>query len=185
MKPSRMLIVLATILSCVTFLGSDKLALGMASRPPVIGSPAPEFQLSDLEGKTKSLSQYRGHVVLLNFWATWCKPCTKEMPAMQAAYDELKDQGLVVLAVNELEDLDRVREHISEHGHTFPVLLDHDNRIANMYGVVGLPVTVFIDETGRIQEYIRGGLLTTELIHQTVARLAMNAASHPLHPSDS
>ena len=104
---------------------------------------------------------------------------------MQAAYDELKDQGLIVLAVNELDDLDRVREHISEHGHTFPVVLDHDNRVANMYGVVGLPVTVFIDETGRIQEYIKGGLLTTELIHRTVARLATKTASHPPHPSDS
>ena len=171
MKPIPMLIVLATMFVCVTFPGSDRLALGMASRPPVIGSPAPEFQLPDLEGNTTSLSQYRGQVVLLNFWATWCKPCTKEMPAMQAAYDELKDQGLIVLAVNELEDLDRVRGHISEHGHTFPVVLDHDNRVANMYGVVGLPVTVFIDQTGRIREFVKGGLLTTELIRRTVARL--------------
>ncbi len=180
-----MLLVMATILSCLTILGSDRLALGMASRPPVIGSQAPEFQLTDLEGKTTRLSQYRGRVVLLNFWATWCKPCTKEMPALQAAYDELRDQGLVVLAVNELDDLDRVREHIRERGHTFPVVLDHDNRVANMYGVVGLPVTVFIDETGRIREYVRGGLLTTELIHRTVARLATSAASRPSSPSDS
>ncbi len=185
MKPLPMLIVLAATFAAVIFAGSDRLALGMASRPPVIGSPAPEFQLRDLEGNTTSLSQYRGQVVLLNFWATWCKPCTKEMPAMQAAYDALRDQGLVVLAVNELDDLERVRQHISEHGHTFPVVLDHDNRVANMYGVVGLPVTVFIDETGRIQEYVRGGLLTTELIHRTVARLTTKAASPPLHTSGS
>ena len=97
------------------------------------------------------------------------------MPAMQQAYDDLRDRGLVVLAVNELEDLERVRAHIAEHGHTFPVVLDHDNRVANMYGVVGLPVTVFIDQQGRVQQYIRGGLLTTELIHQTVEQLTAKA----------
>ncbi len=72
MKSSTMLLVMATILSCLTILGSDRLALGMASRPPVIGSQAPDFQLTDLEGKTTRLSQYRGRVVLLNFWAKWC-----------------------------------------------------------------------------------------------------------------
>ncbi len=146
-------------------------AFGMADRPPVVGSMAPEFQLTDLDGKPQSLSAYRGQVVLLNFWATWCKPCTKEMPAMQAAYDELRDEGFIVIAINELEDIERVRAHIREHGHTFPVWMDPDNQVANMYGVVGLPVSVFIDENGRVQEYVKGGLLTKDKIHQTVARM--------------
>ncbi len=72
------------------------------------------FSLTDLEGKTQSLSQYRGKIVLVNFWATWCKPCTTEMPAMQASYDKLRDKGFVVLAVNELEDEAKVREHIKQ-----------------------------------------------------------------------
>src|SRR5579885_645413 len=75
---------------------------GMGERVPVVGMPAPEFTLTDLQGRTQSLSGYRGKVVLLNFWATWCKPCTTEMPAMQAVYDRLKDRNFVVLAVNEL-----------------------------------------------------------------------------------
>lgn len=144
---------------------------GMGSRVPVQGTPAAEFQLTDLSGQSHALSQYQGKVVLLNFWATWCKPCTKEMPAMQDAYDRLKDKGLVVLAVNELEELDQVRTHIQEHGHTFPVLLDPDNDVANLYGVYGLPVTVFIDQQGVVQEYLKGGLLTEERIYRIFEKL--------------
>lgn len=150
---------------------------GMAARPPRVGSPAPEFELPNLEGQPRRLADYRGQVVLLNFWATWCKPCTKEMPAMQAAYDQLKDEGFVVIAINELEDLDRVRAHIAEHGHTFPVWMDSDNKVANMYGVVGLPVSVFIDESGRVREYVKGSLLTAAKIHQSVARIAVERAT--------
>ena len=144
---------------------------GMASRPPLIGSPAPAFQLSNLAGVEGSLDQYRGKVVLLNFWATWCQPCTKEMPAMQAAYDALRDQGFVVLAINELEDIQKVRDHIQEHQHTFVVLLDPDNHVANQYGVVGLPVSIFIDKTGHVRKIVKGGLLTEQSILETVQPL--------------
>jgi peroxiredoxin len=149
---------------------------GMGARPPVVGSPATDFTLADLEGRTQSLSQFRGKIVLMNFWATWCKPCTTEMPAMQVTYDKLRDNGFVVLAVNELEDDARVREHIRQYGHTFPVLMDRDNRVANMYGVFGLPVSVFIDEKGIVQEYIKGSLLTEQKIMETVNRLKEQAA---------
>jgi peroxiredoxin len=143
----------------------------MGSRVPTVGVQAEDFRLTDLAGKEQSLSQYRGKIVLLNFWATWCKPCTTEMPAMQTTYDKLRDKGFVVLAINELEDDARVREHIKQYGHTFPVLMDHDNKVANQFGVVGLPVSLFIDQDGRVQEYIKGGLLTEQRIEETVARI--------------
>jgi peroxiredoxin len=143
----------------------------MGARPPAAGMPATDFTLSDLNGRTQSLSQYRGKIVLLNFWATWCKPCTTEMPAMQACYDRLRDQGFVVLAINELEDDAKVREHIKTYAHTFPVLMDRENRVANLYGVYGLPVSVFIDERGIVQEYVKGGLLTEQRINEVVARI--------------
>jgi peroxiredoxin len=146
-------------------------AYGMGKRVPAVGTPAAEFQLSDLNGTTQRLSQYRGKIVLLNFWATWCKPCTTEMPAMQTQYDKLRDSGFVVLAINELEDVEKVREHIHTYAHTFPVLLDADNRVANLYGVYGLPVSVFIDADGRVQEYIKGGRLTEQRIGEVVARI--------------
>ena len=93
------------------------------------------------------------------------------MPAMQAMYDKLRDKGFVVLAINELEDDAKVREHIKQYGHTFPVLMDRDNKVANQFGVFGLPVSVFIDQEGRAQEYIKGGLLTEQKINETVTRI--------------
>ena len=143
----------------------------MGSRVPTVGMQAEDFRLTDLEGKSQSLSQYRGKIVLVNFWATWCKPCTTEMPAMQAIYNKLRDKGFVVLAVNELEDDAKVREHIKQYGHTFPVLMDRDNKVANQFGVFGLPVSVFIDQEGRVQEYIKGGLLTEQKIDEILARI--------------
>ena len=143
----------------------------MGSRVPAVGMQVEDFQLADLDGKTQSLSQYRGKVVLVNFWATWCKPCTTEMPAMQASFDKLRDKGFVVLAINELEDDARVREHIKQYGHTFPVLMDRNNKVANQFGVFGLPVSVFIDQGGRVQEYIKGGLLTEQMIDDVVAKI--------------
>jgi peroxiredoxin len=150
---------------------NNHLAWGMGSRTPAVGMMAADFMLMDLTGAKQTLSQYRGNIVLLNFWATWCKPCTTEMPAMQVQYDKLRDSGFVVLAINELEEVEKVREHIRTYAHTFPVLMDTDNRVANMYGVYGLPVSVFIDEHGRIQEYIKGGLLTEDRIIQVVSRM--------------
>ena len=143
----------------------------MGSRVPTVGMQVEDFSLTDLEGKSQSLSQYRGKIVLINFWATWCKPCTTEMPAMQASFDKLRDKGFVVLAINELEDDAKVREHIKQYGHTFPVLMDRDNKVANQFGVFGLPVSVFIDQEGVVQEYIKGGLLTEQKIDDVVAKI--------------
>ena len=147
----------------------------MGSRVPTVGMQAEDFSLIDLEGKSQSLSQYRGKIVLVNFWATWCKPCKLEMPAMQASFDKLRDKGFVVLAINELEDDAKVREFIKQYGYTFPVLMDRDNKVANQFGVFGIPVTVFVDEKGVVQEYIRGQLLTEQKIQDVVDRLRPQA----------
>jgi peroxiredoxin len=172
MKPSRITVVLMglALLAALTALPALNV-WSMGSRVPAVGTMVEDFHLTDLEGKSQSLSQYRGKIVLVNFWATWCKPCTTEMPAMQAMYEKLRDKGFVVLAVNELEDEAKVREHIATYKHTFPVLLDRDNKVANQFGVFGLPVSVFIDQEGRAQEYIKGGLLTEQKIEETVARI--------------
>jgi len=155
----------------IIFSSVAEMAWSMGERVPMTGMPAADFTLTDLTGQEQRLSQYRGNIVLLNFWATWCKPCTTEMPAMQAAYDRLREKGFVVLAVNELEDDEKVREHIRTYKHTFPVLMDRENRVANLYGVYGLPVSVFIDEAGVVQAYIKGGLLTEQKISEEIARI--------------
>jgi len=143
----------------------------MGSRVPTVGMQAEDFSLPDLEGKSQSLSQYRGKIVLVNFWATWCKSCTTEMPAMQTIYSKLRDKGFVILAVNELEEDAKVLEHIKQYGYTYPALMDRDNKVANQFGVFGLPVSVFIDQDGRVQEYVKGGVLTEQRIDETVTRI--------------
>ena len=168
-KTNTVFVVLVLLVALVGLLAFDVWSMG--ARVPTVGMQAEDFHLTDLEGKSQSLSQYRGKIVLVNFWATWCKPCTTEMPAMQKIYDRLRDKGFVVLAVNELEDDAKVRDHIKQYGHTFPVLMDRDNKVANQFGVFGLPVSVFIDEKGVVQEYIKGGLLTEQKIDETVARI--------------
>ena len=164
-----------TMVSAVSLLIVLSGLLGMAARPPLIGSPAPEIVLKDLQGRAVKLSYLRGKVVLVNFWATWCKPCKEEMPAMQASYDKLRDKGFVVLAVNELEDTARVAEHIRTHCHTFEVVMDHNNQVANMYGVVGLPASFLIDPQGIVRERISGSLLTESHIQEMVKKYGEKA----------
>ena len=132
----------------------------------------PNLEIKTLDGKkisARSILQDKPTVVSL--WATWCKPCTKEMPAMQTVYNALQEKGFVVVAINELEDIQKVRDHIQEHQHTFAVLLDPDNHVANQYGVVGLPVSIFIDKTGHVRKIVKGGLLTEQSILETVQPL--------------
>ena len=164
-----------TMVSAVSLLIVLSGLLGMAARPPLVGSPAPEIVLKDLQGRDVKLSDLRGKVVLVNFWATWCKPCKEEMPAMQASYDKLRDKGFVVLAVNELEDTARVAEHIRTHGHTFEVVMDHNNQVANVYGVVGLPASFLIDPQGIVRERIAGSLLTESRIEEMVKKYGEKA----------
>jgi peroxiredoxin len=172
MRPRKTGTVFVVIVLLVTLTGLWAFdGWSMGSRVPAVGMQAEDFSLIDLEGKPQSLSHYRGKIVLMNFWATWCKSCTTEMPAMQVSFDKLRNKGFVVLAINELEDEATVREHIKQHGYTYPVLMDRDNKVANQFGVFGLPVSVFIDEKGVVQGYIKGGLLTEQKIQEVVDRL--------------
>jgi len=168
-KTGTVFLVIAMLVVVVGLSAFDGWSMG--SRVPAVGMQAEDFSLVDLEGKPQSLSHYRGKIVLMNFWATWCKSCTTEMPAMQASFDKLRNKGLVVLAINELEDDATVREHIKQHGYTYPVLMDRDNKVANQFGVFGLPVSVFVDEKGVVQGYIKGGVLTEQKIQEFVDRL--------------
>lgn len=99
------------------------------------------------------------------------RSCTTEMPAMQTSFNKLRDRGFVVLAINELEDDATVRGHIKQHGYSYPVLMDRDNNVANQFSVFGLPVSVFVDEKGVVQGYIKGGVLTEQEIQEFIDRL--------------
>jgi peroxiredoxin len=108
-----------------------------------------DFTLPDLEGRSWTLSALRGKVVLVNFWATWCPPCRKEMPDLEALYNEFKDRGLVVLAISD-DDPVKVRSFIAEHGFTYPVLLDSKHEVNQRFEMEGIPKTFIYDRAGRL-----------------------------------
>lgn len=131
-------------------------AIPTAGRPQ-IGSLAPEFQLTDMQGRTVALSDLRGKVVLLNFWATWCFPCRVEMPSMEEAYQRFRSQGLEILAVSVDEQGARVTKPFQEEkGLTFPILHDTDYQVGLTYGARSLPMTYLIDRQGIIKHRVFG-----------------------------
>ena len=121
------------------------------------GGMAPELEMIDVEGKTHRLSEYRGKVVLINFWATWCPPCIAEMPALESAYVKLRDQGFEILAINLDEQPKSVHQLIQEQKLSFKVFLDPQGKAAQAYLVYGLPYTVVLDREGKIQYKGFGG----------------------------
>ncbi len=114
------------------------------------GTELLDFELQDLKGNNIKLSSYRGKVVFLNFWATWCPPCRSEMPSMETLYKEYRDRGLEILAVDLQEDRERVEAFFKEYGLTFTALLDTSGKVGAMYGARSIPTTYIIDRKGFI-----------------------------------
>jgi thiol-disulfide isomerase/thioredoxin len=124
--------------------------------PPLV---APDFKLPDMDEQDHALSDFRGKVVMLNFWATWCPPCRREMPSMQRLYEKFSERGLVVVAVNQFEDPDLVFEFTGRLSlePSFPILFDRESRVSERYKVKGLPTTYLLDKQGRIRYRAIGG----------------------------
>jgi peroxiredoxin len=133
--------------------------------------PAMDFKLSDLDGKPHALSDYRGKIVLVNFWATWCPPCRAEIPSMQRAWRILKEKNVVMLAVHVGGTEDKVWTFLTDFGIEFPVLLDADATVSRAWLVRGLPVTYIIDPEGRMAMRAIGGREwdDTDLIEQILS----------------
>ncbi|MDE8346751.1 MAG: TlpA disulfide reductase family protein, partial [Acidocella sp.] len=114
--------------------------------------PAPNFTLNGVLGKTYSLSQYRGKVVLVNFWATWCPPCRAEMPSIEKLYSSIAGAPFEVLALDQSEDQTTVFAYLGELDPmpTFPVLLDQNGSVADAFKVEGIPTTYLVDKAGKI-----------------------------------
>ncbi len=147
-------------------MGGLTLALALfISNPASLGaqdsdsspSLAPLFTLNDINGNQVSLEDYRGKVVMINFWATWCPPCVEEMPTMQALKQSLSDQPFEILAINMGETESAIKFFIEQLGidFNFPLLMDTDIKVANQYQVSGLPATLLVDKQG---VYAFGGI---------------------------
>jgi cytochrome c biogenesis protein CcmG/thiol:disulfide interchange protein DsbE len=152
---------------CVLLALIALLAYGLAQNEPDRGvdealargerSPAPAFELPKLGGGgSESLADYRGQVVVLNFWASWCKPCRDESPLLERWHRRIRDRGATVLGVDILDVTGRAQDFVDEYGLTYPMLKDKDGEGLDKFGVVAYPETFVIDRQGRIAAVARG-----------------------------
>lgn len=137
-----------------------------------LGSPAPDFELTDLDGKQHSLSQYRGDVVLLNFWATWCEPCRVEMPAIDKRFQELHDKGFIVLGIDFDEPAADVRAFRDQVKVTFPLLLDPGGKVQALYRILGYPTSFFVDRQGVVR-IVHIGIMDDSQIDQYLKQVGL------------
>lgn len=120
---------------------------------------APDFKLKGEDGKFYQLSDFKGKVVIINFWATWCPPCRYEMPAMERAWKKLKGKGVVLLAINVGENENAIFEFTGKYPVTFPLLMDQQAEVVKKYKVSGLPTTYIITPEGMVTHRAMGGRL--------------------------
>jgi cytochrome c biogenesis protein CcmG, thiol:disulfide interchange protein DsbE len=138
---------LVSITVCLILLlaGCDR-----GTAPKNIGRLAPEFSLQDGHGKI-SLRQFRGQVVVLNFWASWCPPCIDETPSLVSMQQRLKAKGITVVGVSSDEDEQAYRRFVQEYGINFPTVRDPSEKVEHLYGTVKIPETYIIDRNGMLR----------------------------------
>lgn len=144
-------------------IGKATLISGLTQSTAQKGSPAPDFEISYLDGRKVRLSDLKGKPILINFWATWCPPCRAEVPEIQNAYEKYKTSGFVVIAVNVQESTSAVAKFMEEFGMTFTVAIDSSGAVGRLYRVSGIPASFFVDRTGIVREIFVGSLTAAEL----------------------
>jgi len=156
-----LLIIVALILLVLRFQkpgsGNPELELDLGQFKPEVGYLAPGFTLRNLKGNLEGLDDHSGKVIVINFWATWCVPCVKEMPSFETLYRRYRSQGLTLLAVS----LDKgsssiVQEFVDKHNLSFPVLLDSEGIAEKLYPSFTIPFTFVIDKKGRVAARVDG-----------------------------
>jgi len=152
-----LLAALLSLLLSATAVAEEELSHSFARIDPP--RSVPDFSLPDMDGELHTLQDYRGKVVLINFWATWCPPCRREMPALEKLYNTLADEGFAVLAINQWEDSDHVFAYMGDLNvfPSFPILFDPESRISAEFGVKGLPTSFLLDKQGRVVYRAVGG----------------------------
>ena len=134
---------------CIVLLAAKASAVGLREE-------APDFTLESLEGSNLRLEEYRGQVVLINFWASWCGPCRQEMPVLDRLHHRYEDTGFAVLGVNVEGDSDSAREIVDKTNVTFPILLDAGQKVSELYSLEAMPSTVVVDRDGVVRYIHRG-----------------------------
>ncbi|HJM82050.1 MAG TPA: TlpA disulfide reductase family protein [Nitrospinota bacterium] len=139
----------------------------------VAGSRAPDFKIKLFHSGEATLDSYRGKVLILNFWATWCLPCRKEIPYLEEAFAQNKNAGLVILGINYLQKREKIKKFLEKTPITFPIAMDRQGEVAKAYDVLALPKSIAIDANGNIA-YTHTGLLDKNTINEWFRRLAQD-----------
>lgn len=161
--------ILAFVLMCMT-LGGMAFARTAIAALPAVGARAPDFALNSSTGRNMRLSELRGEVVLINFWATWCGPCRQEMPQLGRLYEQYRAAGFTLLGVNIDDNRANAEAVVKKLGLHFPTLFDSDKRVARLYDVDTMPATLLIDRDGRVRYVHRGYRDGYELKYQEQIR---------------
>jgi len=132
------------------------LAIALPALAGRAGAPAPQFTLTTRAGRDVSLTQYRGQVVMINFWASWCGPCRQEMPLLESIYKKYNKLGFTLLGVNVEPDSKAADDWLKATPVTFPILYDKESKVSKLYDVAGMPSTVIIDRSGKLRVLHRG-----------------------------
>jgi len=137
----------------------QNLAVELSSIPAVVNYPAPQLTLFDMQNRSVSLDDYRGRVVLVNLWATWCPPCKEEMPVFQAFYEQYKKDGFDIVAINDGDPKQSVEEFVDDYKLTFPIWLDPTyTATQKAFRTAGLPSSYVIDRQGTVRLTWVGGI---------------------------
>ena len=152
-------LVITSFFSCSSIAAWEQPKLGYRMTPVSSPVAAPDFVLEDMDETPYNFSQLKGKVVLLNFWATWCPPCVREIPSMERLYQKFKNEHFTVLGINQMEDEDTVFSFTGQLplDPTFTVLFDKTSTVSRRYKVNGLPTTYLIDKKGLIRYRAIGG----------------------------
>jgi cytochrome c biogenesis protein CcmG/thiol:disulfide interchange protein DsbE len=173
-RPRRLILAAWLLVGVVAFVALLTVSVGRpagAVDTPIVGRPAPAFDLQTLDGGRLSLADLRGSPVVLNFWASWCIPCREEAPLLTAAAADYGARGLRVVGVVYQDSAESARDFIGRYGQTYPGLLDPDGRTAIDYGVFGIPETFFIDASGIVRSRQIGAVTADDLRRQIEAIL--------------
>ncbi|TPW12820.1 MAG: thiol-disulfide isomerase-like protein [Halothiobacillaceae bacterium] len=142
-------------LNYTIFLTLWLMASGVMAAEKMTGL-APDFTLKSNSGANLKLSEYRGEVVMINFWASWCGPCRQEMPLLDKLYQQYKELGFVLLGVNVEEDSSKAKELLQDVTVSFPILFDEKNSVSTQYKLVAMPSTVLVDRDGNMRYFHAG-----------------------------
>jgi cytochrome c biogenesis protein CcmG/thiol:disulfide interchange protein DsbE len=136
--------------------------LAVGSAHAVVGKPAPAFALENLQGKTVRLSDFRGHLVVLNFWATWCQPCQEEIPQL-INLQKQAGTALTIVGVDRMEPANEVATYVKKAGIDYPVVLDATGHVSAIYGVTGQPESFWISPSGTLLLHVPGPMTTQDM----------------------